>query len=59
MTKIFYVELERRTYFMQEVPAETAEEAQNAVLMAADGDPTDWKIVRTDDVTCDKNHRPA
>ena len=59
MTKIFYVELTRPTYFMQEVRAETPEEAQNAVLLAAGGNPTDWEIVRTDDVTCDKNHRDA
>lgn len=57
MTKIFYVELEKPVYFFQEVRAETAEEAQNAVLLAAGGSPADWKIVRTDDVSCDKNHR--
>ena len=57
MTKIFYVELTKPTYFFREVAAETAEEAQNAVLLAAGGNPTDWTIVRTDDVSCDKFHR--
>jgi hypothetical protein len=59
MKKIFYVELTKPQYFFLEVEAGTAEEAENAVLAAAPGSPTDWKIVRTDDVSCNKFHRDS
>lgn len=53
MSKIFYVELERKEYFFRDVPAETQEEAENIVLLAAGGNPADWKIVRSEEVAHD------
>lgn len=48
--KTWYVELERKISFGQEVRAETQEAAENAVILAAGEDPRDWTITASHEV---------
>ena len=48
--KTWYVEVERKVSYGSEVRAKTQDDAEDAVILAAGGDPRDWTVTEVHEV---------